>query len=580
MKIIKGVKISPGVAIGPIYYFERYKFPIPKNYIKPEERDGELVRLKKATTKAASELSRLRELVLVHLDEVHAKMIDAQLMVLTDEEVIKEVETVVQEEQKNVTWAYFDIMTQYEEKLEKTLYIYHKERYIDLRDVKKRVIHHLSAEKQYTAPDLTEPSIFVSKSVSPSDMIHIHHVNAIGIITEIGGFDSHSGILARAFRIPYLSNVLEVDKIKSSEQVILDADEEKIVLDADKKVMKEYEKHAKQFSISIKKSLRGQAVHESRDGLPFHILMNAGFLSEVESIEPSIVQGIGLFRTEYQCIESNSIPDEDDQFEAYSKVIKNMNGLPVTFRTFDFGRDKFIEMLDLEMFRQDQLFDDWGGISFCLENPSLLSSQLRAFLRSSVYGSIQIMLPMVSSVDEVLKCKEILRDVQIELREEGTAFSEEINLGAMIETKDVMRILDDLAREVDFFSIGTNDLSLFLIGSERKSSLIKNHYHPVMFQAISKIVESAKRSQIPVNVCGEMGSDPYALIGLVAVGIRSVSVSVSALQQVAEVIRNISIKDAELIAEKILSADNALEIYTMLNKFYKMNVEPDNAEVI
>ncbi|MCK4445815.1 MAG: diguanylate phosphodiesterase, partial [Candidatus Marinimicrobia bacterium] len=194
-------------------------------------------------------------------------------------------------------------------------------------------------------------------------------------------------------------------------------------------------------------------------------------------------------------------------------------------------------------------------------------------------GSIQIMLPMVSSVDEVLKCKEILRDVQIELREEGTAFSEEINLGAMIETKDVMEILDDLAREVDFFSIGTNDLSLFLIGSERKSSLIKNHYHPVMFQAISKIVESAKRSQIPVNVCGEMGSDPYALIGLVAVGIRSVSVSVSALQQVAEVIRNISIKDAELIAEKILSADNALEIYTILNKFYKMNVEPDNVEV-
>ncbi len=579
MKIIKGIKISPGIAIGPIYYFERYKFPIPKTYIKSEERDNELMRLKRATSKAAGELSQLRELVLDHLDEGHARMIDAQLMALTDEEVMKEVKKVVQEERKNVMWAYFDVMTQYEKALDKTLYIYHKERYIDIRDVKKRVIHHLSAEKQYTAPDLTEPSIFVSKRISPSDIIHIHHVNAIGIITEIGGFDSHSGILARAFRIPYLSNVLEIDKIIGTEEVILDADEEKIIFNANKNVMKEYEKRARQFLISKKKSLRGQVVHESRDGLPFHIFMNAGFLSEVEAIEPSSIQGIGLFRTEYQCIESNSIPDEDDQFETYSKVIKNMNGLQVTFRTFDFGRDKFIDMLDLEMFHQDQFFDDWGGISFCLENPSLLTSQLRAFLRSSVHGPIQIMLPMVSSVDEVLKFKEILRNVQIELREEGIAFSEKIYLGAMIETKDVMQILDDLAHEVDFFSIGTNDLSLYLIGSERKSSLIKNHYHPVMFQAISKIVESAKRYQIPVNVCGEMGADPYALIGLAAIGIRAVSVSYSAVQQVAEVVGNISIREVELIADELLSADDTLEIYTMLKKFYDDNVKPGNAEV-
>jgi phosphotransferase system enzyme I (PtsI) len=290
-------------------------------------------------------------------------------------------------------------------------------------------------------------------------------------------------------------------------------------------------------------------------------------------MDPALIQGIGLFRTEFLCIERNSIPDEDEQFQAYKAVLEKMNDLPVVFRVYDFGRDKLLAMLDLEILQEDHVFDEWGGIGFLLDNPEILKVQLRAILRASIYGNTQIMLPLVMFVEEVTRTKEILETIKSELKRERLAFSKNIELGAMIETSSVLEELDELAKHVDFFSIGTNDLALYLLGSGRMIDLTKNYYHPKIFRAIDKVIKAGNKAGIPVDVCGEMASDPYALIGLTAIGIRSISVSSSALAAVSDEVSKIDIQQCSELVNSILSTDSAFTIYSQLKKFYHEQLE-------
>lgn len=567
MKTIKGVKIAPGIAIGPAYRFERYKFAIPKNYIKPSDIPNEVMKLRKAISKSVSELTQIKEIVKEYLDKDHARMIDAQLMALTDEEILKEIRAEVCEKHKNIIWAYYDVMNKYEKTLEKVLHQYHQERSVDLRDVKKRIIHHLSIDRDYMELNITEPTIFVSEKLHPSDLIQMNHENATGIVTKYGGMDSHVAILARAFNIPYLSDVCKIDEIAHGDKIYLDADNEVVIINPDEKFRRDLEGRAKSFAIS--KSTVSKSPDRTFDKVPFEVLLNAGFQSEVKAIDPTTVKGIGLFRTEFLCIEMNSIPDEDEQFEAYRSIVKHMKGLPVTFRTFDFTHDKFVEILDIEFFGENKLLDRSGGIRFCLDNPSIFVTQLRAILKASMFGTIKIMLPMVHNLSEVTESKAYLESIKSEFRERGISYRQDIPFGIMVETKEALDNLEELAKEVDFFSIGTNDLALFLLKTQRSETLTKNYYHPTILKAIDRIERVARKANIPVTVCGEMASDPYGLIELIALGIRSVSINSSALKQVAEVIRNIKVKEAELLRDRLLNAKDAYESFLILNEFYK-----------
>ncbi len=572
MKKIKGVRISPGVTMGPVHYFERDKFQVPQDYIRPDEVDEHLQRYENAIRHALKELEQIRDLLLDHLDEDHAKIIDAQLMALNDSEVKKEVTGIVKKELKNVSWAYFDVMTKYETVLEKTLHSYLQERYIDLKDVKKRILHHLSAKGDYTLPQFKEPAIYVSTRITPSELIHINQQNVLGVITQIGGYDSHAGILARSFQIPYLSNIADIRQFIGHENVILDVDGESAIIDASEEEIRGYREKARIFAGSRRRSMKSLGESKTKDGIPIQILLNTSFVSEVTAIDPSEQQGIGLYRTEFLCIEKNCIPDEDEQFVAYTRVVRMMNNLPVTFRTFDFGRDKLVEMLDLDMFHKDDFFQDFGGIRFCLENPELLRTQLKALLRASAYGPIQIMFPMVFSLEEVLKSKEILRQVAEKLDEEDIVYDHHIPIGIMIETEEVLGDLENVANEVDFFSVGTNDLSLFLLGTSRETSFARNDYHPLLYGAIEKAVRTARQREIGISVCGEMASDPLALLGLLAVGIRVVSINPSAYQKVFEMIQKIDLNAVEPLAEEIREAESAFQVYQVLKKFHTENL--------
>jgi phosphotransferase system enzyme I (PtsI) len=596
VKTIKGIKISSGVVSGPVFYFERGKLTVPKHFIREGDFDSEFERFNTAIRKSKNELTQVRDLVHNHLDEDHAKIIEAQLLAVQDEEMITAVrELMIREkknvtwayfevmddyekelmirEKKNVTWAYFEVMDDYEKLLLKTFSQFFKERTADLRDIKKRVIYHLSHEKDIIQPEIIKPSVIVAEKMSPSDLMHIDHKLTLGIITRYGGIDSHAGILTRAFRVPYISNINRIQEIVSYSEIILDADNEAILLDITDDIKASYESRIQDFRRHRDKIISDKVANSTKDGVPYHIYLNAGFVDEVKAMDPALIQGIGLFRTEFLCIERNSIPDESVQFQAYKAVLEKMNDLPVVFRVYDFGRDKLLAMLDLEILQEDHVFDEWGGIGFLLDNPEILKAQLRAILRASAYGNTRIMLPLVMFVEEVVRTKEILEAIKSELKREGLAFAENIELGAMIETSSVLEELDELAKYVDFFSIGTNDLALYLLGSGRMTDLTKNYYHPKMFRAIDKIIKAGNKAGIPVDVCGEMASDPYALIGLTAIGIRFISVSSSALAAVSDEISKIDVQQCGKLVDSILNADSAFTIYSHLKKFYHEQLE-------
>lgn len=569
MKTVRGVKISPGVVCGPIYHFEKGHLAVPRHFIRKEDFECELERLMLAVQSSKDELSQVRDLVMDHLDENHARIIDAQLLAVQDEEMITAVKDLMIRERKNISWAYYEVMNEYEKLLLKTENRFFKERSADLRDIKKRVLYHLVGDKDLIQPEINEPSIIITEKISPGDLIHIDQSHALGLITRHGGFDSHAGILARAFKVPYLSDIGSIDELVSYSEIILDADNEEILLDINDSVKNRYQARIHEFRKYRKQIISDKVANSSGDNVPYHIYLNAGFVDEVNAMNPKLIQGIGLFRTEYLCIERNSIPDEETQFQAYKAVLRKMGKLPVVFRVFDFGRDKLLAMLDMEIIQEDHVFDEWGGIGFLLENQDILKTQLRALLRASVYGNAQIMLPLVMFTDEVTQTKKLLNEMKIELHEAGIPFNEKIDLGAMIETSSVLDELDELGRHVDFFSIGTNDLAMYLIGSGRTVDLTKNYYHPKIFKAINQVVLAGEKANIPVNICGEMASDPYALIGLTAIGIRSVSVSTSSLDIISKQVKSMDIGHIKHLSELLLNNDSAASIYSILMQYHR-----------
>ncbi len=572
MILFKGNKISEGIAIGPLHFLDKKNIKTPKHSIAEEEIDEELKKLDNAVASCQEELAKIKKIALKHLDEDHARIIEGQKMVVSDEMVIAEVKKEIQKTKKNAAHSYAEVFKKYEDILQASFSGYHRERQADIADVKKRMIHRLVSDEEFQHEKIVKPSIIAGKRVSPADLLQLGHENIIGIITEVGGSDSHIAILAKAFRIPYLSEIQNFSKLKKHAHAVLDVMEESVIVNPRKEDLQFYKKREKEFLKSKNISV-DEIVTQTKDNKTFQIFLNLEFAEELQMLDMDYIQGIGLFRSEFISIEQNKLPDEETQYKAYSKVIKLAHGLPLIFRTFDFGRDKFIEMLDLNMFHQDKSFENWGGLQFCLENPDILKTQFRALLRASQFGPIKIMLPMVSTVNEINKAKQILAETQLELEEEGQEFRRDIHLGSMIETKASLSILDELAENVCFFSIGTNDLANFLLGTKRDESNKINHYHPKVFSAIEKVAQVGKKYDIPVTVCGEMGSDRYALPGLIATGIRRVSVAPSSLPMVNELIKNISTEECSVLKRRIRNSRNSYMLLSILKDFYYYKIK-------
>ncbi|HMA63488.1 MAG TPA: phosphoenolpyruvate--protein phosphotransferase [bacterium] len=570
MKIIKGRNISQGIAIGNVHWHRSNVLVIPDEQVSDQAQiEKEMENLQSAIDNCISELEQTRKLVVRHLDEEHAQIIDSQLMILKDPYLKKEVKELIEEEKFNVIKAFNIVIANYEERLSGSQSDYHRQRDLDIKDIRKRIVHYLIKREDYINKQIQEPSILVSESVSPSDLFTLDPENVMGIITHDGGADSHLAIMAKAFKLPYLSGVEDLERIDEDEEIILDAYKGKIIKNPVSKTKQLYLDKLRKYELERNKKI--ELIEQTKDGTPFGIYINVEFINELDALDRDSYSGIGLFRTEFLGLERNAFPSEQEQVEVYSEVLDKIGDKPIVFRTFDFGRDKFIDMLDMEMFHVDSSYQDWGGIKLCLENPEILKTQFRALLKVSSQRDLHIMLPMISNLDEVEAAKELFQEAQQEIDKKNINYSE-VKLGAMVETKEILENLDELASSVEFFSIGTNDLAHFILGTSRDSDSVTHHYHPFMFKAISGIVEAGQRNQIPVTLCGEMGADPYALIGLAAVGIRNISVNTSSLASITREVKNIDLKKMENLDSLIYSCDDPETVQSILIEYYEQYI--------
>jgi len=575
MKILKATRIAPGIVSGPVFFFERNKWPIPRYLVASGETDRELRRFQEAIAKADQELNQVRGLVLSGLSKEHALLIDAQLMALRDTDLHRAVETLVCQRRYNILRAYVEVMTRYAKTLAETVNAYHQERLVDLHDVMKRVIHHLSVKRDYTIPRLREPAIFVSERLSPTDLINLHNQRALGIVTQVGGVDSHAGILARAFNLPYVSGLLEMEELRNCPRIILDADEEAVHLNPSRETELTFSSRLQAF-----RQTKEQISFQKAPPLPMvtekvEVLMNASFVTEIEAVAPTLFPGIGLFRTEFLCLERNAIPDEQTQYRAYTKILNAARGKIVTFRTFDFGREKLFALLNIEALQKESALDNWGGIGFCLDNPEILITQLRALFRASRHGAMQIMIPLVTGIDQIRATLAITEAARANLGKTVAQASAKIPFGIMVETDTIIEQLDEAAKLVDFFSVGTNDLALFLLGSRRDATLVKNYYHPLIFRALDKIITAGQRHNIPVTVCGEMAADPFGALGLLALGYHSLSINANALPTIRELASSLDLHALGQLRTALIEAADAISIYNLLKDFRNRASHPD-----
>ncbi|MCF7740347.1 MAG: hypothetical protein K9N00_01005, partial [Candidatus Marinimicrobia bacterium] len=382
MKIIKGRNISQGIAIGNVHWHRSNVLVIPDERVSDEDQiKKEMENLQSAIDNCISELEQTRKLVVRHLDEEHAQIIDSQLMILKDPYLKKEVKELIQEKKFNVIKAFNIVISNYEVRLSGSQSDYHRQRDLDIKDIRKRIVHYLIKREDYINKQIQKPSILVSESISPSDLFTLDPENVMGIITRDGGSDSHLAIMAKAFKLPYLSGVKDLERIDEDEEIILDAFKGKIIKNPVSKTKQLYLDKLRKYELERNKKI--ELIEQTKDGTPFGIFINVEFINELDALDRDSYSGIGLFRTEFLGLERNAFPSEQEQVEVYSKVLDKIGDKPIVFRTFDFGRDKFIDMLDMEMFHVDSVYQDWGGIKLCLENPEILKTQFRALLKVS-----------------------------------------------------------------------------------------------------------------------------------------------------------------------------------------------------
>jgi phosphotransferase system enzyme I (PtsI) len=448
---------------------------------------------------------------------------------------------------------------------------YLRERASDLQDISRRLLRNLVGATAAGTAFLAEPRILVSEDLTPSDTASLDRSKVLGIATESGGKTSHAVIMARASGVPAVVGLRELtSKLSDGDTLLIDGFEGIAIINPVETTLFRYGKVGLRRK-KIKDLLEEQAhlPAETKDGQGFNLFANADSVEEVASGIQSGCQGVGLFRTESLFLRKNEIPSEDIQFAEYKKVVQAASSLPVTIRTLDLGGDKILDASGRE--KEENPFMGFRAIRYCLRNPAIFLEQLRAILRASAHGQVKIMFPMISGVGEIIRAKEFLFTAKRQLSEKGEKFDENIPVGCMIETPAAVSICDLLADEVDFFSVGTNDLVQYLLAVDRINNQIAYLYephHPAVIRALEQVFEVSKTKGVEVTVCGEIAGDPHFLPLLLSLGVDSLSAAAPLLAELKFFGRQFSYDDALRLLEKVRTCRRPSEINRILKDFY------------
>jgi phosphotransferase system enzyme I (PtsI) len=566
MKEFRGVPASPGIAIGRAFLYSDDDLTIPEYPIPQHQISLEMARYRAAVGSAVLELEQIKLRSGPEGDP--EGFLDTHVLMLQDPEIEAKIDVKIAKVLKNVEWVLQEVVDELVGKLATVQDVYLKERTLDIRDVSRRVLSHLlHGGGRPTLADLKEEVIVVSASLLPSDAVAMNKKLVLGLAMDQGGKTTHTAILARSFEIPAVLGTLRISReVRVGDWLVVDGNEGLVLVNPEPAVLEAY--RVKQLSHrqhDAQLRTLNDLPAETLDGRRIRLNANIEIPDEVDSVLAHGGEGIGLYRSEFLFIEHGVGVGEDIQYEAYRRVLEGMDGRSVTIRTLDLGGDKLVP--DLFPARESNPLLGWRAIRFCLASPAIFRTQLRALLRASVHGSLKIMFPMISGVAELEAALESLRDARAELEAQGIPVAAHIPVGTMIEVPSAALISDHLATMVDFFSVGTNDLTQYTLAVDRGNERIARLYepfHPGVLRLLRTVIDNAHAAGIPVAMCGEMASDPRAAVLLLGLGLDEFSMNFVSLPKVKQVIRSLTSQEARTIADSVLTLKRSREIETAL----------------
>ena len=557
MKVLRGVPASPGIAIGRAFLYSD-DLLIPEYDIAAGDIDGEMERYRTAVVHAVRELDQLKARASSGGD---VGFIDAHLMMLQDPEIESKVDVKIARVLKNVEWVLQGVVDELIAKLAAVKDVYLKERTLDIRDVSRRVLRHLLRSGQFSLSDLKDEVIVVTPSLMPSDAVAMNKKLVRGIVLDQGGVTNHTMILARSFEIPAaLGTARATREIRTGDWVIVDGGEGEVLINPEPEVIADYRERQSRHreQLALLRQLHALPA-ETVDGHRVRLLANIDIPDEVEAVLAHGGEGIGLYRSEFLFLEHGVGVSEEVQYEAYRSVLEGMQGRVVTIRTLDLGGDKLAETFPV---REDNPLLGWRAIRYCLANPEVFRTQLRALLRASAHGPLQIMFPMISGVAELREALSHLAAARAGLEAEGRTVAD-VRVGTMIEVPSAALVSEHLAKLVDFFSIGTNDLTQYTLAVDRgndKLAGLNEPFHPAVLRLIRLVIDNAHRAGIPVAMCGELASDPRAAAVLLGLGLDEFSMNAVGLPRVKQKVRELSLDQSKTVAEAVLALETSREI--------------------
>lgn len=563
-RILRGIPVSAGVCRGKILVLDKPRQAIEKRALPEAEIPGELNRFQQALIKTREQLQEVQRQLTQSLGAGQASIFDAHLLVLEDPSVIDEVVRVVQQDKVNAEFAFHQITERYIGALAKVEDEYLRERATDMRDVSSRVLNQLLGINDHIdLAHLTEPCIIIAHDLTPSKTAQLDRKNVLGFATDIGSRTSHTAIMARSLRIPAVVGLKNASLLLTNgEYALLDGFNGNIVINPTDQTLFEYGQLVRK-QVSLEEKLR-DALNQPAVTLDnHHIFISANIeqAADTEAVRNSGAEGVGLFRTEYLFLNREVSPTEEEQYQAYRQVAAALKPNPVVIRTLDLGGDKLLTSLGIPL--EMNPFLGWRAIRYCLQQEDVFRAQLRAILRASVEGNLKIMYPMISGLDELNQANTFVAQAKQELRKEGIPFDDKIELGAMIETPSAAMIADALAKRVQFFSLGTNDLIQYTLAVDRMNEKIAHLYeptHPAIVRLIKRTVDAAQTQKVWVSVCGEMAGDPTLTPLLIGLGVDELSAAPSVLAQLKYLIRRLKLSDAKELAAFALECESATEI--------------------
>ena len=568
--MITGIPASPGIVFGKALVLKEEKIVLDTQKISEDQVEAEVARFYAGREAAVEQLNSIHQRALKSLGEEKAAIFEGHLMILEDEELEEEIIDYLRSNKVNASVAASKIIDQQVEMLSEIDDEYLKERAGDIRDIGNRLIKNILGMHIVDLGDIAEESILVAYDLTPSETAQLNLEKVLGFITDIGGRTSHTSIMARSLELPAIVGTNDVTaRVNTGDYLILDAVNNRVYVNptqAEIDELKTLEAKLAEEKAELAKLKDLPAV--TLDGHKVDVVANIGTIRDCEGAHRNGAEGVGLYRTEFLFMDRDQLPSEEEQFIAYKEVVEAMEGRLVVLRTMDIGGDKELPYLNLP--KEMNPFLGWRAIRIALDRREILRAQLRAVLRASAFGKLAVMFPMIISVEEIRELKSVLETLKAELRAEGKAFDENIQVGVMVETPSAAVNAKFLAKEVDFFSIGTNDLTQYTLAVDRGNELISHLYNPMspsVLGLIKQVIDASHAEGKWTGMCGELAGDERATLLLLGMGLDEFSMSAISVPHIKKLVRHVSYQEAKALADEALQKPTAAEIEQLIQAF-------------